>query len=345
MNQHYHISLDDLLVKYLLQEASPEQRQTVDQWLAADPANQQHFDQLKLIWEKSLRLAPRGSLPEIEGEEEQAWQALKEKLHQPAHRETPNQPARETPNQPAHRETPHHRARIRTIRWVATAAAAVAALIWWRPTPVSLQKISSNNAIRIDTLTDGSIVTLNKHSTLSQPSTFAAGQRAVSLEGEAFFQVAPDRDRPFRVQTNDIAITVLGTAFDVRTQNKKTTIVVETGLIEVKNRQGIIRVSAGETITLGQNDVRLQKQSAVPSIYRYYRPRDFVCRETPLGDLVDALNQAYGDSIHIADPAIRQLPITTTFHDETLHTILEVVGTTLSINVQQTEKGYLLEKK
>lgn len=166
MNQHYHIPLEDLLVKYLLQEASPEERRTVDEWLAADPANQRHYDQLLLIWENSLRLTPRGGLPDIEGEEEQVWQVLKEKLRKPAHR------------------TP-----VRTLRWTAAAAAAAAVLFfffWWRPNPTAWQQIVSRDAIRIDTLTDGSIVTLNKHSSLSQPSTFTAKERTVTLQGEAF---------------------------------------------------------------------------------------------------------------------------------------------------------------
>jgi transmembrane sensor len=321
LNQHYHTPLEDLLVKYLLQEASPEERRRVDLWLAADPANQRHFDDLRLIWEKSSR----ASLPDIEGEEETAWQALHEKLQKPA------------------RRTP-----IRAIRWTAiatTAAAAIAIFLWWRSTPVTMQQIASGNAIRIDTLADGSIVTLNKHSSLSQPSTFAGKERIVSLQGEAFFQIAPDKNRPFRVQVNGMTITVLGTSFNVRTQNKKTIILVETGLIEVKNRKTGIRVAAGETTTLDLNDPTPQKQPAGTDVYKYYQPRVFVCRDTPLGELADALNQAYGDSIMIATPALRQLPITTTFHNESLPTILGVISATLNIKVQSTGNGYILEKK
>ena len=207
MNQHYHTPLEDLLVKYLLQEASPEERLSIDRWLATDPANRQYYEQLRLIWEKSLRPA----LPDIAGEEEQAWQTLKQNLHR--------------------RHTP-----IRTLRWIAaTAAAAVLfGFFWWHPTPTPWQQTIARDAVRIDTLADGSIVTLNKHSSLAQPPAFDAKERTVTLEGEAFFRIAPDKDRPFYIKTNGITITVLGTSFNVRTQNKKTAILVETGLIEVK---------------------------------------------------------------------------------------------------------------
>ena len=318
MNQHYHTSLEDLLVKYLLQEASPEERLTIDHWLAADPANQRHYDQLRLIWEKSLQT----SLPDVTGEEEQAWQTLKQNLHR-------------------RRQTP-----IRALRWAATAASAAAVLFgffWWRYTPTPWQQTIARDAIRIDTLADGSIVTLNKHSSLAQSPAFDAKERAVTLEGEAFFRIAPDKDRPFYIKTNGITITVLGTSFNVRTQNKKTVVRVETGLIEIENPQSKIHVAAGETITLGQNDSALQKQPAGTTLYKYYQPRDFICHDTPLGDLVDALNQAYGDSIVIENPTLRQLPITTAFHDESLPQILDVIKKTLDITLQYSGTRYILK--
>jgi transmembrane sensor len=318
LNQHYDTPLEDLLVKYLLQEAGPEERLTVDRWLAADPANQHHFDQLRLIWEKSLQ----ASLPDVHGEEEQAWQTLRKNLQRPDRRHT----------------------LLRTLPWIAAAAAAALIFFWWRrPDPAQWQTTASADQIRIDTLTDGSLVTLNKHSSLSRPPAFDTKERTVTLEGEAFFRIAPDKDRPFHIHTNGIAITVLGTSFNVRTQNKKTVIVVETGLIEIQNNRGSVQLQAGETITLEQNDNTLQKQPAAAVLYKYYRPRDFVCHNTPLGDLVDALNQAYGDSIRVDNPALRGLPITTTFHNEPLDTILTVVGATLNIKIHYSDSRYILK--
>lgn len=326
MNQNYHTTFEDLLVKYLLREAGPEETRTVEQWLAADPANRQYYDQIQLIWEKSQRLTARGSLPEIEGEEEQAWQVLRQKMRKPA------------------RRTPVH-----TLRWAASVAAAAVLLFclfrWPHPAAISWQTTASTDHIRIDTLADGSIITLNKHSSLSRPSAFNTKDRTVSLAGEAFFRIAPDKDRPFHVQTNGIGITVLGTSFNVRTENDKTIISVESGLIEVKNRQNSIHVAAGETITLDKNDAALQTRPAGTSLYKYYQPRDFVCHDTPLGDLVDALNSSYGDSIVITDPTIRKLPITTTFRSEPLTNILQVIGATLNIRVQRTGATYALDKK
>lgn len=326
MTQHYHISLEDLLVKYLLQEASPGESQSVDQWLAADPANRRYFDQLKLIWEESLRLGRPADVP---GEEEAAWETLREKMHRSAQRA------------PQHRAA--HRTPIRTIGWAAiatTAAAAILLFLWWRPTSASWQQVAAGNSIRTDTLADGSIVTLNKHATLS---TSTVNHRTVTLSGEAFFRISPDKHHPFKIHTNRLTITVLGTSFNIRNEHDTTIVTVETGLIEIRNRVNDVRVKAGETITLGQFDAVLKPRTTTPVLYNYYQPRTFVCHDTPLGELVDALNQAYGDSIIIENPALRKLPITTTFHDEPLSGVLDVIEKTLDITVACSGSGYILK--
>jgi len=43
--------MDDLLIKYMLEEATPEENDQVQQWLAADTANQTHFEKLQVVWQ------------------------------------------------------------------------------------------------------------------------------------------------------------------------------------------------------------------------------------------------------------------------------------------------------
>lgn len=65
------------------------------------------------------------------------------------------------------------------------------------------------------TLEDGSKVSLNSNSTLKYPQHFASDKREVELEGEGFFEISKDKDRPFMVKTNKLLTTVLGTKFNV----------------------------------------------------------------------------------------------------------------------------------
>jgi transmembrane sensor len=61
--QHSHIN-DDLLVKYLVDEATPTEAAEVEAWLTADIANTAHYAQLKRIWDESLALAAKSSVDE-----------------------------------------------------------------------------------------------------------------------------------------------------------------------------------------------------------------------------------------------------------------------------------------
>lgn len=66
------------------------------------------------------------------------------------------------------------------------------------------------------TLADGTTIWMNSDSELKFPVRFAGEKREVFLEGEAFFEVAPDRLHPFVVKTNDIRVEVLGTSFNIK---------------------------------------------------------------------------------------------------------------------------------
>lgn len=80
------------------------------------------------------------------------------------------------------------------------------------------------------TLTDGTVVWLNAGSSLKYPTTFAAAERTVELTGEAYFQVAKNKEKPFSVALNGMKVQVLGTHFNVMAYHDENTI--ETTLLE-----------------------------------------------------------------------------------------------------------------
>ncbi len=86
-------------------------------------------------------------------------------------------------------------------------------------------------------LPDGTKVKLNSGSKLTYPSSFDDSMRKVQLEGEAFFVVAKETDRPFFVNTSSIAIKVLGTSFNVKSYAEENSIetTLVTGAIEIYN--------------------------------------------------------------------------------------------------------------
>jgi transmembrane sensor len=68
-------------------------------------------------------------------------------------------------------------------------------------------------------LPDGSIITLNRNTLLSYKSNFGKRNRLVSLSGEAFFEISADASRPFTINAGKASVEVVGTSFNVITDN------------------------------------------------------------------------------------------------------------------------------
>lgn len=89
-------------------------------------------------------------------------------------------------------------------------------------------------------LPDGTIVKLNAGSKLIYKQPFSENQRSVEFEGEAFFEVAKEVERPFVIQSGQLRTKVLGTSFNVRSYQDEKTISVSvlTGKVEIENEDG-----------------------------------------------------------------------------------------------------------
>lgn len=100
-------------------------------------------------------------------------------------------------------------------------------------------------------LPDGSIVKMNAGTILSYPLHFAANSRDVKLQGEAFFEVTKNPDRPFLVHAGNLTVKVLGTSFNVKAYDDDTD--VETTLIHGKV-QVMMDSDPDKQITLSPNE-------------------------------------------------------------------------------------------
>ena len=119
-------------------------------------------------------------------------------------------------------------------------------------TPITLQTITVPAGQRINiTLADGTNVWLNARTTIQYPITFNEKERLVKLDGEAYFDVTKDKNKPFIVQTNNYNVEVLGTKFDVDSYS-------ETEIFETTLMEGSVRISsltdANESLMLTPNN-------------------------------------------------------------------------------------------
>jgi ferric-dicitrate binding protein FerR (iron transport regulator) len=130
-----------------------------------------------------------------------------------------------------------------------------------KETPQKVVKYTKQSPLGVKTtfmLNDGSKIMLNSGSRLTYDNNFGEGDRRVTLEGEAFFEVTEDSLSPFIVQTPHLNARVLGTSFNVSAyaDEKKVQVAVYTGKVAVSHRLAPIEhnVSKNQLITFQNND-------------------------------------------------------------------------------------------
>jgi transmembrane sensor len=143
--------------------------------------------------------------------------------------------------------------------------------------------------------------------------------------------VTPDKKKPFIIQVAEAEIRVVGTSFNVRNKNALTEVIVETGIVQVTYRHKTVQLKAHERILVSPSDTILRVLPSHENLHQYYRSRLFVCDNTKLSDLVAVLSEAYNKKIIIAQPSWRDLALTTTFNQEPLDNILNIIAQTLDI--------------
>ncbi|QJB33821.1 FecR domain-containing protein [Chitinophaga oryzae] len=97
-------------------------------------------------------------------------------------------------------------------------------------------------------LADGSKIWLNASSSLRFPAAFAGDERRIELSGEAYFEVAHDARRPFRVLVNQVTVDVLGTSFNINSYPDEATIntTLLEGAVKVNSKKESIQLAPGE---------------------------------------------------------------------------------------------------
>lgn len=224
-----------------------------------------------------------------------------------------------------------------------------------------VEVVNGGNRVRPVVLSDGSKVTLEPGSRLRHPGAFGAGNRIVYLEGSGFFDVTRDAERPFLVYSGTVLTRVLGTSFTIKSiaRTGGTEVAVVTGKVVVeKARYGDQEAGPAESesrIVLTPNKkVTFFKDSdhyvtglvenpvLVSDQEMFVGPGAFHFDETPLSEVLDKLESAYGVEITISDDAMLECPVTADVSSESLYGKMEIIGAVLNAKYEITGSSILL---
>lgn len=146
-------------------------------------------------------------------------------------------------------------------------------------------------------LEDGTKVWLNTESSIVFPEHFDKDRRLVSIQGEAYFEVAESRSKPFIVQGDNFGVRVLGTKFNVssRTTNKFSKVALLQGSVQLTSKVGNKILKPGERATMDASRVIYDKFD--PETELAWKDNYFIFKDENIKSVMDELAQWYDAEI------------------------------------------------
>ena len=183
------------------------------------------------------------------------------------------------------------------------------------------------------TLSDGSVVSLNSGTTLRYPEQFGInGNRKVYLTGEAFFEVAKDKQHPFIVNTNQVDIEVLGTKFNVSAYPETPTVnstLVEGSIqmSETNNKSNSILLQPNQMATWLSHSKKIITKSVDPSFYTAWTKGELAFKDTPFSTIAKIIQRTYDVEIinENSDLAKQNFTGTIKISESSVENILELL--------------------
>jgi len=187
-------------------------------------------------------------------------------------------------------------------------------------------------------LPDGSTGFLNSGSTLRFPTSFA-GQRNVTVSGEAYFNVVHDEKHPFVVQTPNLQVKVLGTEFNVIAYkgDSNEEVILNNGKVDVLSAEGVLYCSLlpnqAVSYNIANGSVRRSKVEAQQ--YIGWTEGKLIFRHENMKQVAERLGRWYNAEVLIEDPEILDYVFRATFIDEPLDEVLKLLTLTAPITYEE----------
>ena len=167
--------------------------------------------------------------------------------------------------------------------------------------------------IKLVTLEDGSHVQLSARSAIAV-NYHGSQRRLTLLDGEAWFQAAPNAARPFVVEAASGTVTALGTAFDIALENAHADVAVTKHRVAVSSGGETVIVAEGQQSSFDSGTPANSPTLADVDGVTAWRRGNLIFVDKPLSAVVATLGRYHRGYIFIPDPAVRQLRVTGQFN-------------------------------
>jgi transmembrane sensor len=199
-------------------------------------------------------------------------------------------------------------------------------------------------------LSDGTLVWLKNHSTLTYPSDLSGKTRSVTLQGEALFEVAKDASHPFVIRCGDLTTTVLGTSFNIKSRKDSIEVIVLTGTVSlttIHDTRGVVVEPSGKVVYDG-------RQRSISRVIPVDDEKVLAVRGTEysmnfedvrMSEVIPRIKKKFGVGISTADPRLENCKITADFSDQSLEKTLSMLSQALQFEFEIDENHVYLSGK
>ncbi|MEQ6120019.1 FecR domain-containing protein [Reichenbachiella sp. MALMAid0571] len=212
-----------------------------------------------------------------------------------------------------------------------------------------VEKINPKGQKSTFMLSDGTIIKLNSASLIKFPSQFDRNKREVILEGEAFFEVKRDVEKPFIVHSGNIETTVLGTSFNIQAipDHNEIKVAVVSGKVSVKSKNDTLYSKGLQEIYLEPNEIATySKDQHIINKDRFkleeitgWKDGVLVLKNANLDQIKLKLEAWYGVNITYANSRTAEGEITANYYNEPIENVLESLAYTLRFEYSMNDKN------
>jgi len=325
--RHNDLNTDytSLIIKDLSGEIDEEEKVLLENWRENNDANQQTYHEIQAIWKKTGTVS---SIAQLDIEKE--WQYFQSKTSHQLKGRTRSLPSRKI-------------LQLAAGVTLLIALSVVAYLYFNRFRVIEYNTMAETREVRLE---DGTIITMNKFSSLSYQASYGETNRKLHLSGEAFFEVEKNRDLPFIVEAGKASIEVLGTSFNVKAYDeiRQVEVTVKTGVVSFKPNKAAkekVILNRGEKVIFDKKELEVEKTENLDENFISWKTNTFIFDNTPLKDIVGLLNDVYGENIIIEKKELLDCPLTGTFTGKDLQSVLEVIKSALDLKIRE-EKEHII---
>lgn len=190
-------------------------------------------------------------------------------------------------------------------------------------------------------LPDGSTVWLNANSELRFPVHFSNQERRIFLKGEAYFEVAKEAHRPFKVQVEGTEVEVLGTHFNVRAYGPQVATTLLEGSVKVEHAQQSVLLVPGQQANSLAHNIQVLPADITKAVA--WKDHIFYFKQDRITDIMEEISRWYDVEV-VYDGALHDQRYTGSIHrNAKLSEVLDLISFTSAVEFKISGRRVIMK--